>query len=182
MGILGSLVVIAACAVGYLLLRDDQKIAQNIYVGGIDIGSMTKEEAKEALGALRFDQDMNIRLYTEGDAFPLYVTTYDPSKEPVTDIYGKPLENAQNTAAIPAPEPPETDPDAPLDENGKPYLRDKTICLPASYVEITLDVDAAVEEAYRYGRGIGTKENDTRVDIDVSKLLTVNETYIRDVL
>ena len=182
LGILGSAVVILACAVGYLRLRDDHKIAQNIFVGGIDLSGMTKEEAKEALQALSFEKDMNIRLYTEGDEFPLFVTTYDPSKEPVTDIYGNPVENAQNPVTIPQEEPQETEADAPLNENGEPYLLDKTICLPASYVEITLDTDAAVEEAYRYGRGVGSKSNNTRVDIDVSSYLTVNETYIRDVL
>ena len=102
---------------------------------------------------------MNIRLYTEGDEFPLYTTTYDPAKEVVTDIYGNPVENPQTPAALPEEEPRETDADAPLDENGEPYLLDKTICLPASYVEITLDTDAAVEEAYRYGREIGAKNN-----------------------
>ena len=182
LGILGSAVVIIACAVGYILLRDDHRIAQNVYVGGINLSGMTKEEAKEALKDVSFDQDMTVRLYTEGDEFPLDVTTYDPSAETVTDIYGKPVENAQTTAAIPQADPPRTDPDAPLDENGNPYLLDQTICLPASYVEITLDTDAAVEEAYRYGRETGSKNNDERIDIDVSKLLTVNEAYIRDVL
>lgn len=182
LGILGSAVVILACAIGYLRLRDDHKIAQNIFIGGIDLSGMTKKEAKEALQALSFEKDMNIRLYTEGDEFPLFVTTYDPSKETVTDIYGNPVENAQNPVTIPQEEPHETEADAPLNENGEPYLLDKTICLPASYVEITLDTDAAVEEAYRYGRGVGSKSNNTRVDIDVSSYLTVNETYIRDVL
>ena len=46
LGILGSAVVIVACAVGYVLLRDDHKIAQNVYVGGINLSGMTKEEAK----------------------------------------------------------------------------------------------------------------------------------------
>ena len=182
LGIFGSAVVIVACAVGYVLLRDDHKIAQNVYVGGINLSGMTKEEAKEALKDVSFDQDMTVRLYTEGDEFPLYVTTYDPSKETVTDIYGKPVENAQTTAAIPKADPPQTDADAPLDANGNPYLLDQTICLPASYVEITLDIDAAVDEAYRYGRGTGSKNNDERIDIDVSKMLSVNEAYIRDVL
>ena len=70
---------------------------------------------------------MTVRLYTAGDEFPLYVTTYDPSAETVTDIYGKPVENAQTTAAIPQADPPRTDPDAPLDANGNPYLLDQTI-------------------------------------------------------
>lgn len=182
LGIVGSVVVIMACVVGYMLLRDDHKIAQNVFVGGIELSGMTKEEAKEALQKLSFNEDMNIRLYTEGDEFPLYTTTYDPAKEVVTDIYGNPVENPQTPAALPEEEPRETDADAPLDENGEPYLLDKTICLPASYVEITLDTDAAVEEAYRYGREIGAKNNAERVDIDVSKYLNVNDTYIRDVL
>lgn len=182
LGMIVCVVIIMACAVGYMLLRDDHKIAQKVYVGGIELSGMTKEEAKEALQKLSFNEDMNIRLYTEGDEFPLYTTTYDPAKEVVTDIYGNPVENPQTPVALPEEEPREIPADTPLDNNGEPYLLDKTICLPASYVEITLDTDAAVEEAYRYGREISIKSNAERVDIDVSKYLTVNETYIRDVL
>ena len=52
LGIVCSVAVIAACAVGYLLLRDDHKIAQNVFVGGIDLSGMTKEEFFEICGEL----------------------------------------------------------------------------------------------------------------------------------
>lgn len=186
LGILGCIVVVLACVVGYFLLRGsgtgDNKIAQNVYVAGVHLGGMTKEEAKAALQEVKFDENMNVRLYTLGDEFPTYVTSYDPNHVVITDIYGNPVENAQNTVALPTPEPVQTDPDAPRTEDGKPYLLDQTICLPASNVQLTLDIDAAVDEAYSYGRGFGKKAGDERVDIDISKQLSLNETYVREVL
>ena len=181
-GILAALCVVAASAVAYLLLRDDEKIVNNVYVAGINLSGMTKEEALDALKDVSFDHDMNVRFYTHGDEFATYVTTYEPGKETKLDIYGKPLENAQESAAIPQKDPPLTDTDAPLDENGEPYLLDKTLRLLPEDVGVKLDVAGAVEEAYRIGRGVGSKHNDTRVDVDVAKYLTVNETYIREVL
>lgn len=181
-GILAALCVVAASAVAYLLLRDDEKIVNNVYVAGVNLSGMTKEEALSALKDVSFDHDMNVRFYTHGDEFPTYVTTYEPGKETKTDIYGNPLENAQESAAIPQKEAPPADPDAPLDENGEPYLLDKTLRLLPEDVGVTLDAAGAVEEAYQIGRGVGSKHNDSRVDVDVAKYLTVNETYIREVL
>ncbi len=181
-GILGALIVVVACLIGYLLLRDDEKIVNNVYVAGINLSGMTKEEAVAALKGVSFDHDMNVRFYTRGDEFKIYTTTYEPGKETATDIYGNALENAQMTAAIPKDDTRATDTDAPLDENGVPYLLDKTLRLLPEDVALKLDVEGAVEEAYRIGRGVGSKENPTRVDVDVSKHLTINETYIRDAI
>ncbi|MBQ6430268.1 MAG: VanW family protein [Oscillospiraceae bacterium] len=181
-GILGALCVVAACAIAYLLLRDDEKIVNNVYVAGINLSGKTREEALEALKDVSFDHDMNVRFYTRGDDFPIYTTTYEPGKETAVDVYGKPLENAQVTAAIPKDDTRATDTDAPLDENGEPYLLDKTLRLLPEDVGVKLDVQGAVEEAYRIGRGVGSKNNPERVDVDVSKHLSINETYIRDAL
>ncbi len=183
LGIMAVLVVAAACAAGYFFLRggeDDMKIAKGVYACGIDLSGMTREEAKEALQEVTFEENMNIRLYTMGDEFPTYITTYDPATEVATDIYGKPLENPQVSAPVPQEPERETDADAPLMDNGEPYLLDKTICLPASNVEITLDVDALVEAAYAIGRSEDKKGD--RVDIETAKHMTVNEEYILEVL
>ena len=182
LGIVGAVCVVAACVVGYFLLHDDEKIVNNVYVAGINLSSMTKEEAKLALQDVSFDHDMDVRFYTHGDDFPTYTTTYEPGKETVTDIYGNPVENAQVTAAIPQKEAPLTDTDAPLDEDGNPYLLDKTLRLLPEDVDVKLDIEGAVEEAYQIGRGVGSKINPERVDVDVAKHLTVNENYIREVL
>ncbi len=181
-GILGALCVVAACAIAYLLLRDDEKIVNNVYVAGINLSGMTKEEATAALQDVTFDHDMNVRFYTRGDEFPTYVTTYVPGEETVLDAFGNPVENAQVAAAIPQKEAPPADPDAPLDEDGNPYLLDKTLRLLPEDVGVKLDVAGAVEEAYQIGRGVGSKKNESRFDVDVAKHLTINETYIREVL
>lgn len=177
-----AVLVIAVCLVGYFALRDDGLVADNVYVAGIDLSGMTREEAVAALQDVSFTETMNIRIYTKGDSFPSYTTTYDPATEVVVDIFGKPVENPQETDPIPEPEKPETDPDAPLDENGEPYLLDTTLCLPGVDVNVSLDVEKAVTEALSHGRGFAAKKNTTRVDIDVTKYLTLDEDYIRQVL
>ena len=184
-GILCAAVVIVGCAIAFLWLRgDDGKIVKNVFVAGVDLSGMTKEEAAEALKDVTFDDNMNVRLYTRGETFRTYVTTYDVSKEQSVDIYGKPLQNVQQAVAIPKDDKTEqTDADAPRDENGKPCRLDRKLTLLAQDVGATLDVNGAVEAAYQYGRSLtGKKDNEERVDVDVSKYLTVNGTYIREVL
>lgn len=182
LGILGSVFVILCCILAYLILRDDGKIAQNVYVAGIDLTGMSAEEATAALQNVTFSENMEVRLYTKGDEFALYTTTYDPKNEVIQDIFGNPLENAQESVAIPEKEAPETDEDAPVDENGVPYLRHSTLMLPADEIQVTLDVNAAVTEALRYGREIGEKKNAERIDIDVAQFLSLNEEYIHELL
>ncbi len=182
LGILGALLVICSCVLGYLLLRDDGRIAENIYVAGIDLSGMTQEEALTALGQVSFQDTMEIRLYTKGDSFKTFVSSYDPKNEVITDIFGKPLENAQQTLVVPEAELPETDEDAPLDTDGLPYLRHSTLMLPGDEVQMKLDPAAAVTEALRYGREVGSKKNPERIDIDVTPYLSLNEEYIRQIL
>lgn len=182
LGIVGALAVISACVAGYFLFRDDGRIADDVYVAGVNIGDLTREEALAALEQVSLSQNMNIRLYTKGDSFTIYTTTYDPAAHPATDIYGNVLENAQ-TSPEPEPEAPVTDENAPVDEYGVPYVLDKTLCLPAEAVNAALDMEAAVEEAYLIGRETkATPDENGRIDLDVSNYLTLNETYIREVL
>ena len=76
------------------------------------------------------------------------------------------------------------DPDAPVDESGAPCILDRTICLPASQVNITLDLTAAVDKAFALGREPeGTTElPEGRLDVDLRDLVTMDEAYIREVL
>ena len=207
-GIVAFALVLVACAVFILLGQKDtppdNKIRLETYIAGIDVGGLTKEEALQLLcrtyppiqeptsdaegnsdpmiAELYPDKNMNITLYTRGESFPVFTTTYDPSTEVVTDIYGKPIENPQTTepATEETTEPTEADPDAPVDENGVPYVAEQTICLPASHVQVRLDLSAAVELAYTYGREVDAE--DGRVDVDLSECMSLDTEYIRDVL
>ena len=184
-GILCAAVVLVGCVIAFLWIRsDDGKIAKNVFVAGVDLSGMTKEEAAEALKNVTFNDNMNVRLYTRGETFSTYTTTYDASKEVSVDIYGKPLQNVQQAVAIPKDDKTEqTDADAPRDENGKPCRLDRKLTLLAQDVGATLDAEAAADAAYQYGRTLtGKKDSETRVDVDVSKYLTLNGTYIREVL
>ena len=201
--ILGAVVVVAlGILVGCLAFKDDGKIVGNLFIAGVDLGGLTREEAKlalEANSATFGKDDMTIELYTRD--FPLYTTTYNPDLPVDVDIFGKPLVPTQTVPATEVPteteaveeteETPEETPavpaDAPLDENGDPLRMEGTITLTAADVGISLDIDKAVEAAYDYGRGglfsrLSKKNLDERLDLDVSKYLSVDENNIRNIL
>ncbi len=144
------------------------------------------------------DRNMNIRLYTTPEELVLYTGTYDPSAMIPVDIYGKPLEQ-EPTEATEAPtetEPSETteatqattavalpeDLDPPLTEEGTAYLLDKTLVLPASQVNVTLDLTAAVDAAFAVGREGGPELGEDGTDVDLTPFLSMDTAYIRDVL
>lgn len=190
LGILAALIVVVACVGGYIMFHDNGRISQNVYIAGIDVGGMTRDEALQAVSKVSLNQDMDIRFYSKGDTFPLYTTTYDPASDIEVDIYGKPLEEADEEApTTQAPEGMETeteeiitDEDAPKDENGVPYTLDQTLTLPADDVQISFDKNGAVEEAYKIGREEGSKFNTSRVDVDISKYVKANDDFIRQTL
>ena len=204
-----AVVLVIGCFVGFVLLRDDGKIVGNLYVCGVDVGGMTKEEAKAAIAqSLKIYDENTMQVDLYGREFPLYTTTYDPAKVQLVDIFGKPMDPSEASAAAEESEPSEqteetseateptepTEPakqtpaDAPLDENGKPltYLGQLTIA-PAD-AGVTLDVDAAVDAAYRYGRTSGLfsrlkeKNLPERHDLEAAEYLSVNESKIRSLI
>ena len=208
-GIAVFALVLVACGVFILLGRNDappdNKIRLDTYIAGIDVGGLTKDEALQLLrqsyppiqeptsdaegnvspliAELYPDQNMNIALYTRGESFTVFTTSYDPASEVRTDIYGKPIDDPQTTEPVTEEETVKTtaeDPNAPKDENGLPYTLEQTICLPASHVQVTLDLSAAVEKAYTYGRELDVAEG--RADVDLNDCMSLDTDYIRDVL
>ena len=204
--ICAAAVVLLGAVAGFFLLRDDGKIAGNLYIAGVDLGGMTREEAKIALAdGIKFysEENMNIELYTRD--YPLFTSTIDPKQIQQVDIFGNPIDP---TGSSDAPEESETpsesaapsetedntepsDPsepsDTPLDENGQPMKVAEQICLTPSDTNVSLDVDAAVEAAYKYGRSGGLfsrakKTLSERTNLDVSEYLTLDESYIRTLL
>ncbi len=207
-GIAVFALVLIACGVFILHGKNDappdNKIRLDTYIAGIDVGGLTKDEALQLLrqsyppiqeptsdaegnaspmiAELYPEQNMNIALYTRGESFAVFTTSYDPASEVVTDIYGKPIENPQTTepSTEEPTEPTESDPDAPKDENGVPYTLEQTVCLPASHVQVTLDLSAAVEKAYAYGRDVEVESG--RADVALNECMSLDTDYIRDVL
>lgn len=212
--VIAAVVLVVGVFAAFLLLRDDGKIVGNLYVAGVDVGGMTKEEAKQAISErlkLYGENTMEVDLY--GRSFPLYTTTYDPDHVQLVDIFGKPMDPSEATEATQdssessessetEPESSETEPeteateptektpeDAPLDADGKPleYLGRLTIS-PAD-ANVALDVDAAVNAAFKYGRKsilffsqLKVKTLSERHDLEASDYLTVNEEKIRSIL
>lgn len=182
LGLVAAVLVVACCTFAYLNLRDDGRIAQNVYVAGVNLGGMTREEARLALRDVTFDGNMNIGLYTRGGDFPLYTTSFDPSSEQPVDIFGNSPETSRSTGGEEPAEPTEELPDTTdvlIDEDGVLFRLDQTLTLPAQDTNVSLNAETAVDEAYRYGRSLFGSD---RVDVDVSKHLTLNEDYIREVL
>lgn len=150
------------------------------------------------LAQLYADKNMNIRLYTTPEEITLYTGTYDPSTVIPVDIYGKPLEQeateateessteetsettepTQATTAVAIPE----DLEAPRTEDGKEYILDKTLVLPASQVNVTLDLSAAVDAAFAVGREGGPEVQEDGTVVDLTSFLSLDTVYIRDVL
>ena len=65
--LLAAAVVLVGCGVGYMFLRDDGRIVNNLYVAGVDLSGMTKEEARAALEkgvSVYGKENMNVALYT----------------------------------------------------------------------------------------------------------------------
>ena len=206
--LLAAAVVLVGCGVGYMFLRDDGRIVNNLYVAGVDLSGMTKEEARAALEkgvSVYGKENMNVALYTR--PYDTFTSTYDPAQIPLVDIFGKPLDaSAQTEATEPtetapsetepvteapteAPtEEPTEDPNTPLDEDGKPMTLLTKLCLTPSDTAVRLDLDKAVEAAYAYGRGGGlfsrVKKNalTERTDLNVADFLTLDENYVRTML
>ncbi len=186
LGVVCALVVVLGCVAGYLYFYGnggtkplDNKIVNNVYVLGTNLGGMTKPEAQAALEKLSLDQDMDVIFYTHGP-YAVYQTTFDPASVKSVDIYGNELDNAQQTVAVPKDESAPNDPKAPLDENGKPYVADGTaLVLSAEQVKLSVDLPACVDAAYDYGRTSEVEDAGTeRVDLDISKFMTLDEDYI----
>ncbi|MBR6825355.1 MAG: VanW family protein, partial [Oscillospiraceae bacterium] len=151
-------------------------------------------------------KNMNIRVYTTPEETVLYTGTYDPTPDIPVDIYGKPLEGATEATEETSEETTEegsegietTDPtgetaestgestasdtDAPLTEDGTAYILHQTIVLPASQVNPTLDLTAAVDAAYAIGRDGGPEAQKEPMELELGPYLTLDEAYIRDVL
>lgn len=206
--LLAAAVVLVGCGVGYMFLRDDGRIVNNLYVAGVDLSGMTKEEARAALEkgvSVYGKENMNVALYTR--PYDTFTSTYDPAQIPLVDIFGKPLDaSAQTEATEPtetapsetepvteapteAPtEEPTEDPNTPRDEDGKPMTLLTKLCLTPSDTAVRLDLDKAVEAAYAYGRGGGlfsrVKKNalTERTDLNVADFLTLDESYVRTML
>ena len=125
-----------------MFLRDDGRIVNNLYVAGVDLSGMTKEEARAALEkgvSVYGKENMNVALYTR--AYDTFTSTYDPAQIPLVDIFGKPLDASAQTEATEPTEtaPSETEPvtDAPTEaptaepteDPNKMCIRDRSITL-----------------------------------------------------
>ena len=98
--LLAAAVVLVGCGVGYMFLRDDGRIVNNLYVAGVDLSGMTKEEARAALEkgvSVYGKENMNVALYTR--PYDTFTSTYDPAQIPLVDIFGKPLDASAQTEA-----------------------------------------------------------------------------------
>ena len=193
------------------LIREDVYIA-GVNVGGLDKqaaldllmqtyppvnppATNADGQQEPVLARIYTDRNMNIRLYASPAELTLFQTTYDTSVSEIpVDIYGKPMEQdsvatSETTEATTEPTEETTvstttrpEEDAPVTEDGTPYVLDKTIVLPASQVNMTLDLTAAVERAFAIGKEADTVPAEGPVAVSLNDFLTMDSAYIRDVL
>ncbi len=193
------------------MTREEAVEALRAQFPAVDTTGMDAATAEALKNTVTFGEhmkNMDIKLYGSDPVLSLFTTTYDPANDIETDMYGQPIENVEDPSEADTQPKEETeaeseeentseeenasegeteavaDPDAPLDKNGEPYVLDRTICLPASNVEIRFDLQAVVEEAYQCGRSAtDSEEEPERIDADISRLLTIIDNgYIDDVL
>lgn len=194
------LVVAAAAVLGWLYLGRDQTIAKNVYIAGVNVGGMSKEEAITAVQAVMDEtygsNDMVVKLHLSEQPKDLIKATIEETEIP-TD-----LSEFFVAASAPEVDPDqlEVDPDSvtpeveteptdlpqnPDDPEQEADTQDdeKTLVFKPTDVDLKLDVTAAVESAYAIGRGtFGVTAPKERRDVDISKYLTIDETYIRSLV
>ncbi|MBR4308009.1 MAG: VanW family protein [Oscillospiraceae bacterium] len=141
------------------------------------------------------DQIMNIALYSAVAQVEMFKSDYTPFEDVDTQLTeeettGETSENLEEDAALPVlteteeveaeEETVPPDPNAPLDANGVPCTLERTLCLPASEVNVLLDLTAAVDYAYSLGREVESAE--PIVSIPLQQFISMDEAYIREFL
>lgn len=194
------LVVAAAAVLGWLYLGRDRTIADNVYIAGVNVGGMSKEQAIKAVQAAMDEtygsNDMVVKLQLSEQKKDLIKATIEEVEIP-TDLSeffvttSAPEVDPDQLEVDPDSVTPEveTDPtDAPetseaTDQTDDAQDSEKTLVLKPTDVDIKLDVTAAVESAYAVGRGtFGVTAPKSRHDVDISKYLSIDETYIRSLV
>lgn len=201
-------VYIAGVNVGGLEKQAALDLLMQTYPPVTPPGTTPDGEQEQVLSRIYDDKNMNLYIYTTPEEILLYRSTYDPSQEIPVDIYGKPMEvdptetpsqseteesTSETTQSEATSAPTQSDasestvdsaelPEAPLTEDGKAYILDQTIVLPASQVNPTLNLSEAVDAAYAIGREGGPESEKGAMTVDLIPYLTLDESYIRDVL
>lgn len=201
--ILGCVTLVAAfvavgCACGiFNKTRLSNKIADNVFVAGVDVGGLTKEEAVQKLQASLDEtyngKDMKVTLLNAPqELFHATIEELDLPTDPILnfsatsaapEVDASTLENdPQETQPEVATEPVEEETEAPEEEgraDGKEEFA--VIDLPADKAQFAVDVSAAIDAAYSVGRD-GPAAPKDRLDLDISDYLQCDEAFIRSVI
>ncbi len=184
----GALLLALVCAgvAGALLLRDDGRIVNNVYIAGIPVGGMTMDEARAALKVgIAYDQDVTVRLLTAYPEYSSYTTTYDIKKDEPVDEFGAPyLSNSvEKGPPVDGIKATTVRPEEVID--GRTFWLDRSVVFSAQEADIEFDVDAVLQRVYAMGRSgsifsrVRSNMYLSRYDVDISEDLHVNETALR---
>lgn len=173
-----SAAAIVLVGVGLLVLRPErQKKPTHLYLAGVDIAGMGKEEAlaavQEAVSVYE-KENMTVLLYSEPEKETIKVT-YEPEEPEATEEGGAPTQEATEPATTEPAESETTEPTEPEDPDFPGMAVDSTLCLQAADVHVQVDAEKAVEDALKI-RGEGTHT------VALTQYMTLNEDYIHEFL
>lgn len=193
-----ALVVVLGFHFGLFGSHKDGRIAQNVYVAGVDVGGLTKDEAvakvQSSLDENYTGKNMNITLLQSPQE--LFHATIEEVKIPTGSILDMAATSAAPAVDLDALEeaPEETQPEIetdlleetqPVEEAAEERPDGKneyaTLELLASDAQFSLDVTAAVNAAYSVGRD-GPAAPSERMDLDISEYLQCDQTYVQTML
>lgn len=196
--VFAAALVAVGCACGLFGGAKSNKIADNVFIAGVDVGGLTKEEAKQKLQAALDEtyagKGMNVTVLSAPQE--LFHATIEEIELPTDSILNitstgsapevdaDALENApEETQPEIVEEPSEEETEASVEDESRPDGKEELAVLEfaADKAQFAIDVSAAVDAAYAVGRS-GQAAPKDRLDLDISDYLQCDESYVRSVL
>ncbi|MCQ2418489.1 MAG: VanW family protein [Clostridia bacterium] len=196
--VFAAALVAVGCACGLFGGAKSNKIADNVYIAGVDVGGLTKEEATQklqsALGEIYTGKSMNVTLLSVPQE--LFHATIEEVALPTDSIL-----NIASTGAAPevdvstlendpeemqpevVEELPEEETEVPVEDEGRLDGKEEFAVLELSEdkAKFAIDISAAVNAAYAVGRK-GQAAPKQRLDLDISDYVQCDEAFIRSTL
>lgn len=196
--VFAAALVAVGCACGLFGGAKSNKIADNVYIAGVDVGGLTKEEATQklqsALGEIYTGKSMNVTLLSVPQE--LFHATIEEVALPTDSIL-----NIASTGAAPevdvstlendpeemqpevVEELPAEETEAPDEDEGRLDGKEEfaVLELPEDKAKFAIDISAAVNAAYAVGRK-GQAAPKQRLDLDISDYVQCDEAFIRSTL
>lgn len=195
--VFAAALVAVGCACGLFGGAKSDKIADNVYIAGVDVGGLTKEEATQklqaAFGEIYTGKSMNVTLLSvPQEMFHATIEEVDLPTDSILNIAtagAAPEVDASTLEVDPeetepevVEEPSEEETEAPEEEDRPDGKEEFAVLeLPEDKAQFAIDISAAVDAAYAVGRK-GQPAPKERLDLDISDYVQCDEAFVRSVL